>query len=256
MTAPAPARHVLISGASGGIGAALAEVWAGPGVLLSLTGRDVERLAATARRCMAKGATVETACLDVTDRNALMAWVTARDQACPVDVAVANAGMTSSIGPDGRGEDWGRIEAVLEVNLLGALATLHPLVDAMAARGRGQLGLMSSLGAYAGMPISPVYNASKAAVKIYGEGLRGWLAPRGVGVTVICPGFVESAMSARYPGPTPFKLPAAQAARRIRAGLESNRAVVAFPWPLWLSMRLLGLLPTDWSLALQRWFRF
>lgn len=248
--------HVLITGASGGIGLALALAYAAPGIVLSLAGRDPARLEQVAERCRARGASVQTIALDVRDREALMAWVRARDDLHPVDRVIANAGVASTQTPTGPGEGWAEIEAVMEVNLLGALATIHPLADRMAERGRGRIGLMSSLGAYAGMPISPAYNASKAALKIYGEGLRGWLAPRGVGVTVICPGFVDSAMSQRYPGPMPFKWSAEKAAARIREGLERNRAVVAFPWPLGLAMRLLGWLPTDWSLALQRLFRY
>jgi short-subunit dehydrogenase len=126
----------------------------------------------------------------------------------------------------------------------------------MATRGYGQIALMSSLGAYVGMPISPAYNASKAALKVYGDGLRGWLAPQGVGVSVICPGFVESAMSDKYPGPRPFMLSAEHAAQIIRKGLADNRAVIAFPLPLAMTMRFLALLPTDWSLALQRLFKY
>jgi short-subunit dehydrogenase len=251
-----PFKHVLITGASGGIGGALAVAYAAPGVLLSLTGRDETRLAQIAQACRQRKAQVVSVGLDVADATALMAWVKARDDVQPVDLVIANAGMTSSIGPDGEGESWERIQSLMRVNLVGALATIHPLLERMAARGRGQIGLMSSLGAYVGMPISPAYNASKAAVKVYGAGIRGWLAPRGVGVTVICPGFVESAMSASYPGPRPFLLPADRAASLIRDGLARNKAMIAFPFPLALAMRFLALLPIDWGLALQRFFRY
>ena len=250
------ASHVLITGASGAIGRALALAYAAPGVSLSLTGRDVARLEESAHLCRQRGAEVTSAPLDVTDSAALMRWIEAQDQRLPVDLAIANAGMTSSIGADGVAEPWPRIEQLFQVNLIGALASIHPLAERMARRGHGQIGLMSSLGAYVGMPISPAYNASKAAVMVYGAGLRGWLAPRGVGVSVICPGFVVSTMSDAYPGPKPFMLTAEDAARRIRVGLAGNRAVIAFPLPLALSMRFLALLPTDWSLALQRLFRF
>ena len=250
------AKHVLITGASGAIGRALAMAYAAPGVVLSLTGRDAARRAETALLCRQQGAEVFCARLDVTDTAALMGWIEAQDDRMPVDLAIANAGTTSTLGSDLTLEDWPRIEQVLRVNLIGALASVHPLAERMVLRGHGQIGLMSSLGAYVGMPISPAYNASKAAVMVYGAGLRGTLARHGVGVSVICPGFVESAMSDAYPGPTPFKLTADAAARRIRVGLARNRAVIAFPLPLALSMRFLALLPTDWSLTLQRWFRF
>ncbi len=249
-------QHVMITGASGAIGRALALVYAAPGVLLSLTARDVDRLAETTALCKQLGAEVVSAAIDVKATTTLTQWIETRDQQQPIDLIIANAGITSSIGNDGQAEPWHRVEQLFQVNLIGAVASIHPLTIRMAARGRGQIALMSSLGAYVGMPISPAYNASKAAVKVYGEGLRGWLAPQGVGVSVICPGFIASNMSKAYPGPTPFLLSAEKAAAIIRNGLARNRAIIAFPWPLTLSMRFLALLPTDWSLALQRLFKF
>ncbi|NTV96356.1 MAG: hypothetical protein HGA75_13235, partial [Thiobacillus sp.] len=94
------------------------------------------------------------------------------------------------------------------------------------------------------------------AVDLEGEGLRGLLAGRGIGVTVICPGFVATAMSDAYPCPRPFLVPAERAAAIIRAGLARNRARIAFPWPLALAMWFLALLPPSASLFLQRLFRF
>jgi len=249
-------RHVLITGASGAIGRALALAYAAPGCVLSLTARDATRLRETVDACRQRGAEVFSAELDVTDTATLMRWIEAQDQRLPVDLAIANAGMTSTMSSDDAAEPWPRVELLFQVNLIGAAASIHPLLTRMSQRGGGQIALMSSLGAYVGMPISPAYNASKAALKVYGAGLRGWLAPRGVRLSVICPGFVASAMSDAYPGPRPFLLSAEQAARIIRKGLAANRAVIAFPLPLALTMRFLALLPTDWSLALQRLFKY
>lgn len=249
-------NHVLITGASGAIGRALALNYAAPGVMLSLTARDATRLRESVEQCRQRGAEVFSAELDVTDTAAMMHWVAERDAMRAVDLAIANAGMTSTRTVEGKAEPWSHIEHLFQVNLIGAAASIHPLLESMATRGYGQIALMSSLGAYVGMPISPAYNASKAAVKVYGDGLRGWLAPQGVGVSVICPGFVESAMSDKYPGPRPFILSAEHAAQIIRKGLADNRAVIAFPLPLAMTMRFLALLPTDWSLALQRLFKY
>lgn len=256
MTGANPRRHVLITGASGAIGGALARAYAAPDVLLSLTGRDTTRLRQTSEQCRQRGAQIASAELDVTDSARLMQWIEARDHDQPIDLIIANAGMTSTLGPRDGVESWERIQQVFQVNLIGALACVQPLITRMAQRGYGQIGLMSSLGAYVGMPVSPAYNASKAAILVYGAGLRGRLSPRGVGVSVICPGFVESAMSDSYPGPRPFMISADKTAKIIHAGLARNQAVIAFPLPLALSMRFLALLPTDWSLALQRLFKF
>lgn len=249
-------RHILITGASGGLGAALAKAYAEPGVVLALAGRDRARLTEVADRCRQRGAEVLASQVDVTDAQAVMDWVRATDRAYPLELVIANAGVASTLAAGQGGESWQDIRRVFDTNVYGTLATLSPAIEAMTARGRGQVALMSSLGAYVGMPISPAYNASKAALKVYGEGLRGLLAERGVGVTVICPGFVKSAMSDAYPGPRPFLVAADDAAARIRAGLAGNRALIAFPFPLALAMRLLAALPTWASLALQRMFHF
>lgn len=247
---------ILITGASQGLGEALALVYAGPGVTLGLLGRDSARLEKVAGECRSRGAVVETSSLDVLRVDALMDWVSDFDNRYSVDLVIANAGVASTLGGVEVIETWDTISNVFDTNLRGALATIHPLLGRMQSRGHGQIGLMSSVGAYAGMPISPAYNASKAAVKVYGEGLRGNLATAGVGVTVICPGFMRSAMSDAYPGPRPFMVDTQRAAAIIKRGLACNEACVAFPLPIVITMRLLALLPTDIGLLLQRVFRF
>lgn len=249
-------RTILITGASRGLGAELALAYAAPGVHLALVARDEARLAAIAERCREKQASVSLACLDVTDPAALRGWIDEFDRRHPLDLVIANAGVSSTLSGRNGMENWDTIRRVFDTNLYGALATIHPAIENMRRRGRGQVALMSSLGAYVGMPISPAYNASKAALKIYGEGLRGLLAPQGVGVTVICPGFVRSAMSDGYPGPRPFLVGADKAAARIRKGLARNRARIAFPFPLSLGVWFLSVLPPSMSLYLQKVFRF
>lgn len=251
---PEPTTHlnILITGASSGLGAALAAAYAASGVHLALLGRNEARLATVADLCRAQGAEVTTACLDVRQTEALAAWIRDLDQRHPLDLVIANAGIASTIADPHAGESWEAVRQVFDTNVLGALATVHPALAGMRARGRGQIALMSSLGAHIGMAISPAYNASKAAIKVYGEGLRGWLAPQGIGVTVICPGFVASAMSDAYPGPRPFLVPARRAAAIIKQGLAQNRPRIAFPLPLALGVWLLSILPLSLSLYLQR----
>lgn len=238
------------------MGAALATTYASPGVNLALLGRNQERLAAVADLCRVQGAQVITACIDVTDTDALAAWIGEHDQKHPLDLVIANAGKTSTISHKKPAETWEDVSGVFDTNVKGVLATIYPAMEAMRVRGRGQIALMSSLGGYIGMPVSPAYNGSKAAIKVYGEGLRGWLAPQGVGVTVICPGFVKSAMSDDYPCPRPFLVPADKAAAIIRKGLARNQARIAFPFPLTLGVWLLSILPPTLGLFLQKLFRF
>lgn len=236
-------RTVAITGASSGIGAALAEELSGRGVRLALSGRDAERLEAVAERCRAKGAAVETAVLDVRDRAALHRWLAATDDAGAVDVLVANAGVTAGLGPKQGRERDADVRRQIEVNLLGAIDTVGGLVERMRARRAGQIVLMSSVAGLRGYPAMPTYSATKAGLIAYGDAIRGWLRPSGVAVTVVCPGFVTSPMSARHVGAKPFEVSIERAARIIARGIARRRAIVAFPFLLALGSRLTRFLP-------------
>lgn len=238
-------RSLVVTGASSGIGGALALEYAGPGVALALTGRDGARLEAVAALCRGKGATVTAAVLDVTDRAAMAGWLAAVDAAAPVDLVVANAGISAGTGEGTETAEQAR--RIMAVNWDGVLNTLHPLLPAMRARGRGQIALMASLAGFRGLPGAPAYCASKAAVRIYGESLRGELAGEGIGVTVICPGFVKSRMTAVNRFPMPFLMETQDAARTIRRGLARNRPRIAFPWPMAAAVWLLAMLPPGWT---------
>lgn len=251
-----PPRAIVITGASHGIGAALARAYARPGVTLGLTGRHAARLAAVAQDCLAQGAQVQTGCVDVADEAGMRTWLQAFDARTPVDLLIANAGVAHTLKAGEVDESADVIRSVFAVNTHGVFNTLTPLIESMRHRRRGQIGIISSLSAYVGMPISPAYCASKAAVKVYGEALRGCLAAHGVGVTVVCPGFVKTDMSDRFPGPTPFRISAEQAARLIQRGLSSNCARVSFPFPLNLGMWFLSVLPPSLGLWLQKRFGF
>ena len=182
-----------------------------------------------------------TCALDVRNREALSAWLREICQQEKVDLVIVNAGVNTNIGPDGAGERWEDVQALIEVNVLAAMATVDAVLPSMRARGEGQIALISSLAAYFGLPVTPSYSASKAAVKAYGEALRGWLGPEGIRVNVVMPGYVESRMCSDMPGPKPFLWPADKAARSIKRGLARNQPRISFPFPLnlgtwWLSV--------------------
>lgn len=246
-------RTVLITGATGGIGQALAEVYAEPGNTLILQGRNTARLAELAIICEARGARVLTHVLDVRNRDELSAWLREICQQEKLDLVIVNAGVNTNIGPDGAGERWEDVQALIEVNVLAAMATVDAVLPFMRARGEGQIALMSSLAAYFGLPVTPSYCASKAALKAYGEGLRGWLGPEGVRVNVVMPGYVESQMCRDMPGPKPFLWTAEKAARTIRRGLAHNRPRISFPFPLNLGTWFLSVLRpwmSEWILRM------
>ncbi len=243
MNRQATAQTVLITGATGGIGAALAEVYAEPGNVLILQGRNVDRLTELAEMCRARGCLrVVTQVLDVRNRHELSAWLHDMAQQEKLDLVIVNAGVNRNIGPEGAGECWEDIQTVIEVNVLAAMATVDAVLPSMRARGEGQIALISSLAAYFGLPITPSYCASKAALKSYGEALRGWLGPEGIRVNVVMPGYVESQMCRDMPGPKPFLWSAEKAARTIRRGLERNQPRISFPFPLNLGTWFLSVL--------------
>ena len=242
---PGNPNAVLITGASSGIGEALARAYAQPGRFLALGGRDKGRLDRVAGDCRAFGAEVETATVDVADRDAMRAWIEAVDDRRPIDLAVANAGISAGTG--GQGEEEAQARAIFAVNLMGVLNTVWPALDRMRGRGRGQIAVISSIAGFRGLPGTPAYSASKAAVKAYGEALRGWLAQDGVKVSVVCPGFVRSRMTAKNDFPMPMIMDADKAARIIQKGLAADKARIAFPWPMAAMMWLLGALPPQWT---------
>ncbi|MDA1088881.1 MAG: SDR family NAD(P)-dependent oxidoreductase [Proteobacteria bacterium] len=243
-----PPTTILITGASSGIGEALARDYAGPGRFLALCGRDKGRLNDIAKACRGFGAEVEAKAIDVADRDAMARWIKGIDAKHSLDLVIANAGTSSGSG--GRGEDETQARDIFAVNLAGVLNTVWPAITPMRKRGQGQIAIVSSVAAFRGLPGAPAYAASKAAVKNYGEGLRGWLAADGVRVSVICPGFVRTRMTEKNIYPMPFLMDAGKAARIIRKGLEKDQARIAFPWPMYAMAWFLGACPPAWTDAL------
>ena len=237
---------ILITGASSGIGAALARRYARDGRQLFLGGRDAARLEETAAACRAAGAAVETRVADVTDRQAMAAWVAACERIAPLELAIANAGISAGTG-GAAGETEEQARRIFAVNHDGVLNTLFPAIAAMRQRRRGQVAVMSSLAAFHGFPGAPAYCASKAAVRVWAESLRPELAREGIGVSVICPGFVRSRMTAVNDFPMPFLLHAGKAARIVERGLARSKARIAFPLPLYAAVWLLAALPPGWT---------
>lgn len=242
-------KTILITGASGGIGAALAIRYACHQTLLILIARNEAKLTEIKKKCESKGAQVISHTIDIRASEKVQNTIQNIDLQYPLDLVICNAGVSSNIGKNGETESWDAICNVIDTNLYGVLATLNPLISRMQQRKYGQIAIISSLAAYRGMPITPAYCASKAAVKSYGEALRGWLADDGIKVSVVCPGFVESEMSTQFPGDKPMMISASKAAEIIYRGLMKNKANISFPFPLNLGMWFLAILPggiSDW----------
>jgi short-subunit dehydrogenase len=243
---------VLISGASSGIGAALAEALAAPGVTLHLGGRDAARLEALARRVGSRGATVRTRRIDVQDEAATRAWIA---EAGHLDLVVANAGIGAGTD-DGLPEPEAQVRALFGINLAGALNTVLPALAAMRAQTpdasgvRGRIAVVASLAAFVPAPGAASYCASKAALDTWAVATAPSAARAGVRLTSICPGYVRTPMTARNRFPMPGLMDAERAARIIVRGIAAGRVRVAFPWWMAAASRLMGALPPRVSAAL------
>ena len=229
--------NVLITGASSGIGEALALACADRGDRLFLCGRDAARLDAVAAACRARGATVDARVLDVTDEAATRDWIRACDAAAPLDRVFSNAGVAT--GP----EIEPNVRRTFAVNVGGTVNVVLPAVEAMRARRCGHVVMTASIAGYGPLAGCPSYSATKSCVKTWGLSLRGHLRAEGVRVSVICPGFVRSRLTDKNTCPMPFFMEADRAARIILRRVDRNVGLIAFPWPMRFATWWLSTLP-------------
>ncbi len=232
---------ILITGGSSGIGRALAVELAAPGVRLTLTGRDPDRLDAAAQACRAKGAEAQAHVLDVTDSHGLTELIDKTDSARPLDLVVANAGISGGAGSDAKDGDQTR--RIIDINITGVINTVLPAAAVMRRHACGRIAIVSSLAGFRGLPTAPAYSASKVAVKAWGDAIRPSLAQDGVGLSMIYPGFVESRITDANNFPMPMLMKASRAAQIVHHGLKAGNRNIAFPWPLVFTMRLMSILP-------------
>jgi short-subunit dehydrogenase len=235
-------KTILITGASSGIGAALAIAYAGEGRTLILLARNEARLNEVAAQCRAKGAVVHTASIDVRDSLRLKQFIEEIDTKCPVDLVIANAGISAGFSNSVE-ENYQRAEEVFAVNLGGVIHTIHPLLPRMIARGRGHIAILSSLAGIVALPSAPAYSTSKAAVRVYGDALRGELRAHHIDVSVICPGWITTPLTEKNDFPMPFCMNVERAAGVIIHRLAQKKRRIAFPLALYLPLRIMAAMP-------------
>ncbi|HEU0215437.1 MAG TPA: SDR family NAD(P)-dependent oxidoreductase [Stellaceae bacterium] len=249
-------KTIVITGASSGIGAALALRYARDGVRLGLLGRSEARLERMAAECRRLGAEVELGTVDVRARAEMFAWLEKFDAAHPVNLLFANAGVMAGRPDDGPMETAKASHALVETNVLGTLNTIHPLLPRMMARRAGQIAIVSSIAGFIPLADAPSYGASKAATLSYGLALRALLDEHGIRVSVICPGYVRTPMMEQESGPKPGAIEPAAAAELIVRGLERNKPVITFPFLFSLMTRIGGMLPDRLRRRTQQPYRF
>jgi short-subunit dehydrogenase len=235
--------RIWVTGASSGIGAALARELAVRGASVAISARNADALRAVADGRMH----VEP--LDVTDRAATVAAGDAvREALGGLDAAVLNAGTWSRFHV----EQWDSQAFAdhLQTNLMGAVHTLEAVVPTMLAEGRGRIVGTASVAGYRGLPGAEAYGSTKAALLNLLESLRGSLGPRGVVVQTVAPGFVKTPMTDRNTFPMPFMVSPERAARAIADGMAKDKAEIVFPLPMMLMMKAARLVPVRaWTAA-------
>lgn len=229
-----------ITGASTGIGAAVAARLVADGWTVAITARDGAKLAAL---CAGHPGKMIAAPGDVSDAAGMKAIVAAiqTESGRPVALAIFNAGAWQEMGA--ADFDLAAFRKMVEVNVLGTANGLDAVMPGMIARKAGQIAIVASVAGYRGLPRAVAYGATKAALIAMAESLAFDLKPRGVTMSVVNPGFVRTPMTAVNSFPMPFLLEVADAADRIVRGLASGRFEVAFPWQLVWPLKVIAMLP-------------
>lgn len=232
-------QRVFITGASSGIGAALARFYAARGYQLGLVGRREDALRALVDALPGQH---QVYVLDVTDRRALHNAAHAFLAMGPVDVVVASAGISVGTLTEAT-EDFDVFQRIIQTNVLATVSTFEPFVGAMKLAGRGTLVGVASVAAVRGLPGAGAYSASKAAVRNYCESLRVELHGTGVKVVTLAPGFIRTPMTAKNPYKMPFLMPVDQFARRAVKAIDQGVSYTVIPWQMGWVARLLRCVP-------------
>jgi short-subunit dehydrogenase len=223
--------RVLVIGASGSLGSALARHYAAPGARLLLWGRDVDRLAQVRRACEAAGAIVAVRSQDLGDLPAALDALLADDGAEPIVLALFAAGLGDTRAAGERVEAPALVARVAAINFAAPATLAATLADRMAARGSGRIVLVGSAAGFHALPFAAAYAGSKAGLARFADALRLAMKPHGVAVTLVSPGFLDSAGGRQVPAPQALLLSPEDAAARIARAAERRVAHAVFSWP-------------------------
>jgi len=241
-------KVIVITGASSGIGKELAIQYAKPGLDIAITGRNLDRLKEVSEECEEKGAKVHIINVDVLDRERLSKELLAFDEEYPIDILIANAGLSDEMT-----NKTNKIESayeVFETNTIGVMNTIFPIIEKMKTRRRGQIAIMGSLAGFYPLRNAIAYSASKFAVHAFGRGYRNLLKKYNIGVSVIAPGFVKTPLTDRNNFSMPFLMEVKDAGAYIIDGLKKDNSIITFPFIFSILTNFASIIPPDISAAL------
>lgn len=237
-------KTVFLTGASSGIGEALAIALAKKGATLGLLARREELLADLAVRCEAGGGKARVFPCDVVDSDAVqVAADKFRGEFGHIDIMIANAGIGGN-DAETRAYEPASVKKLIDINLLGAVNSVHAVIPQMIEHGSGHLVAISSLAGYRGLPKSAAYSASKAGMTAFFESVRLDNAKQGIAVTIIHPGFIRTPLTAGRANTMPFIMDLDAAIPHFIRAIERKKRFAAFPWPLATAVRVAKILPT------------
>ncbi len=237
-------KVIFLTGASSGIGEALALEIAKYGATLGLLARREEMLHELAAKCEAVGGTARVFACDVVESEAVKKVADElRKEFGRIDILIANAGIggnnkeTRSLQPDA-------VKKVIDINLIGAVNSVYAVLPQMLERGSGQIVAVSSLAGFRGLPKSAAYCASKAGMTALFESIRLDVQHRGVAVTIIQPGFIKTPLTAGRKNKLPFLMELKDAIPLFLKAIETRKKFAAFPWQLAAIVRMGRIFPT------------
>lgn len=237
-------KTIFLTGASSGIGEALAVALAKKRTILGLVARREDMLNQLAAKCESAGGTARVFVCDVVDSPALHAAADKfRDEFGHIDIMIANAGIGGNDEAT-RGYEPEAVKKIIDVNLLGAVNSIHAVVPHMLERGSGHIVGVSSLAGFRGLPKSAAYSASKAGMTAFFESVRLDVAQKGVDVTIIQPGFIRTPLTAARASKMPFLMELDDAIPHFIGAIEKKKKFAAFPWQLATIVRAGKFMPT------------
>ena len=233
-------QNIIITGASSGIGRSLAIEYSKQSRNILLIGRDKTRLSETLKLCN-KQCNVLTEIINVKDTKSITKLINNFDKNSPIDLLIANAGISAGTGTKGEGID--QLKEIYDINIYGVINSIYPAIERMTIRQKGQIVIMSSMSAFTPIPSAPAYSSSKQCISFLGLALRENLRKNNIKLSIIYPGFIRTPMTDKNKFKMPFLMPVEKAAEKIIKEISKNKKQIIFPKSTYCLTLFFNLLP-------------